>query len=173
MPEDPAISVLSRSKNAAARARPLALGPAAGSGARPALSPAGARGVTERGCESGIGPALGLDPQDYRVALAPARADRCAAQPAAAAAQLEHEAAEDARARGADGVSQRDGPAVDVDALLVDAQHADRVQGHRGEGLVDLPEVDVARLPSRLLERLLGRAGGARRHVRGGGCAPG
>src|SRR2546427_513918 len=83
MPEDPAISVLSRSKNAAARTRPLALGRAAGSGARPALSPAGARGATERGCESGIGPALGLDPQDHRVALAPARADRCAAQPAA------------------------------------------------------------------------------------------
>src|SRR5204863_3945627 len=110
------------------------------SGPWPAVSPSGARGATERGCESGIAPALCLHPQDDRVALTPARADRRAAQPAAAAAQLEHQAAEDARARSADGVTQRDGAAVDVDALFIDAEHANRVQRHRSEGLVDLPQ---------------------------------
>ena len=52
------------------------------------------------------------------------------------------------RAGGADRVAERDRAAVDVDLLLVDAEHPDRVEGDRGEGLVDLPEVDV-----------LGRAG--------------
>src|SRR5436309_10739882 len=137
MPDEPAISVLSRSKKAAARTRPLRLGAPSESGAWPASFPSGARGATERGCESVISPALCPHPEDHRVALAAAGADRRAAQPAAAAAQLEHEAAEDARARGADGVAEGNGAAVDIDALFVDAQHANRVQRHRGEGLVD------------------------------------
>ena len=87
--------------------------------------------------------AIHLD--DHGVALAAARADRGAAEAAATAPQLEHERADDAGARCADRVTERDGAAVDVDLVLVDAEHADRVQGDRGERLVDLPEVDVAR----------------------------
>ena len=51
-----------------------------------------------------------------RVALPAAGADRRAAEPAAAAAQLVDERADDARAGGADRVPERDGAAVDVDA---------------------------------------------------------
>src|SRR3954468_18906731 len=87
-----------------------------------------------------------VDAEDHRVALPAARADRRAAQPAAAAAQLVHERAEDARARRADGMAERDGATVDVDAVLVDPEQADRVQRDRGERLVDLPHVDVRRL---------------------------
>src|SRR4029078_464179 len=99
---------------------------------------------------------------DYdRIALAAARADRRAAVAAAAPPQLVDERGEDARAGRADRMADRPGPpagapagrayrrperhapAVDVHAVLVDAEHADRVQGHRRERLVDLPEVDV------------------------------
>src|SRR6185437_12408229 len=79
-----------------------------------------------------------LDVDDHGVALAAAGADRDAAVAAAAPAQLEHERADDAGAGGADRVPERDRAAVDVHALLVDAEHARRVQGDRSEGLVDL-----------------------------------
>src|SRR5690348_15767728 len=91
-----------------------------------------------------------IDLDDHRVALTAARADRGAAQPAAAPAQLEHERAEDPRARGADRVAERDRAAVDVDLVLVDPEHPDRVQRHRREGLVDLPQIDVVDLEARL-----------------------
>src|SRR5205085_8897256 len=103
---------------------------------------------------------LAVDAQDDRVALPAARADRRDAEAAAATAQLVDEDAEDAGARGADRVAERDRAAVDVDAVLLDAQLADRLQGHRRERLVDLPQVDVARLQARLVQRALG---GARR----------
>src|SRR5689334_16735855 len=76
-----------------------------------------------------------IDLDDHRVALAAARADRGAAQAAAPPAQLEHERAEDARARGADRMAEGDRAAVDVDLVLVDAEHPDRVQRDRGERL--------------------------------------
>ena len=95
----------------------------------------------------------------------PPRADRRAAEAAAAPAQLVDERAEDAGARGADRVAERDGAAVDVDAVLVDAEHPDRVQRHRGERLVDLPQVDVARLQARLVQRLLAARGRRRGEV--------
>src|SRR5437660_1104730 len=138
-PEEPAISVLSRSKNAAAWPSPF--------------SP----------CIAMSAPS---DPEDDRVALSPARADRRAAETAAAAPQLVHEAPEDARAARADRVTERNRSAVDIHALLVDPEHADRVECHRGERLVDLPQVDVAGLKPRLLERLLRRARGRCREVR-------
>src|SRR3954471_17778151 len=84
-----------------------------------------------------------VDLDDDRVPLPPAGADGRAALPAAAPAQLVHERAEDARARRADRVAERDRAAVDVDLVLVDAEHADRVERDRGERLVDLPQVDV------------------------------
>src|SRR5437660_12727699 len=84
-------------------------------------------------------PAIHLD--DDRVALATARADRRAPEAAAAAAQLVHERAQDARAGGSDRVPEGDRATVDVDLVLVDPEHPDRVQRHRGEGLVDLPQI--------------------------------
>src|SRR5437879_4261013 len=104
--------------------------------------------------------------EDDGVALAPARADRRAAEPTAAAAQLEDQAAENARARSADWVAQRDRAAVYVDSVLLDAQHADRVQGDGREGLVDLPQVDVLRLQAGFLQRLASGARGSRREIR-------
>src|SRR5882762_4958826 len=84
-----------------------------------------------------------VDVDDYCVALPAAGADGRTALAPAAAAQLEHQRAEDARARRADRMANRHGPAIDVDLVLVDAEHADRVQRDRGERLVDLPQVDV------------------------------
>src|SRR5881392_2457172 len=79
---------------------------------------------------------------DDRVPLTSARADRRDAEAAATAAQLVHERAENARARGADRVAERNRAAVDVHLRLVDAEHADRVERDRCERLVDLEEVD-------------------------------
>src|SRR6185437_7153000 len=80
--EDPCMRVLSRSKKAALRAP------------RPAP-----------GCGSPGAPSAAIDLDDDRVALATARADRGAAEAAAAAAQLVDEGPEDARPGGADGVA--------------------------------------------------------------------
>src|SRR5436305_10142880 len=107
--------------------------------------------AAERRCDS----TLARDVDDDRVALSSTRADGRAALPSAASAQLQHERAQDARARRADRVAERHGAAVDVDLVLVYAEHPDRVQGHRGEGLVDLPKVDVVGARTRLLQRLL------------------
>src|SRR3954451_21754332 len=113
-PELPAMRVRSRSKNAAARAPPPPP------------------------------PELGAIHLEHdRVALATTRADRRAAEAAAAAAELVDEGAHDPPAGGADRVAQRDRAAVHVDPVLVDAEHPHRVKRHRREGLVDLPEVHV------------------------------
>src|ERR1700728_2258051 len=134
-PEDPAISVLSRSKNAAGRSW--------------VPFPAG---VTS-------------DLENQRVALPAAGADRRAAVAAAAAAQLVDERAENPCAGGADRVTERDRAAVHVHAVLVDAEHPDRVQRDRGKRLVDLPQVDVLGLQASLLQRLLRGARGRRGQV--------
>src|SRR5690348_3513566 len=94
------------------------------------------------------------------VALATARADRRAAKATATPAQLQDERAEDPRARCADRVTERDGAAVDVDLVLVDPEHPDRVQRDRRERLIDLPQVNVLDLQAGLLERLGGGVGG-------------
>src|SRR3954453_17133265 len=108
----------------------------------------------------------GVDLEDHRVALAAARADRRHAEAAAATPQLVHQRAENARAPRADRVTERDGPAVHVDLLLVDAEHAHRVDGHGREGLVDLEQVDVVDAEAGLLERLLRCVGGCTGEVR-------
>src|SRR3954454_10782735 len=127
IPLDPAIRVLSRSKKAAARGRP-----------------------SLTGCSLKVlGP---VDLDHDRVALAAAGADRGDAEAAAAAAQLVDEGADDASAGGADRVPEGDRAAVDVDLLLVDAEHPHRVQRDRGEGLVDLPEVDLVGALADLLQ---------------------
>src|ERR1700712_5643545 len=107
-----------------------------------------------------IQPRSAVDAQDDRVALATAGADGRDAEPAATTAQLVDDRAEDAGARSADRVAERDRAAVDVDAVLLDAELADRLQRHGGEGLVDLPQVDVAGLQAGPVERALGRARG-------------
>src|SRR5207237_654864 len=125
IPEDPAMRVLSRSKKAATRSP-------AGDALAPSRPPAprGSRSCTtrpSRGRSSGSGRAArsamrtgGLGHlEDDGVALATARADRRTAQPAAAAPQLEHQAAENAGARGADRVAERDRAAVYVDPVLL------------------------------------------------------
>src|SRR6185503_2259677 len=87
---------------------------------------------------------------DHRVALAAARADRRAAEPAAAAPQLVDERHQDAGAAGADRVAERDRAAVHVHLGLVELKHAHRVERDRGERLVDLEQVDLAGRQARL-----------------------
>src|ERR1700722_9762836 len=102
------------------------------------------------------------DLQDNRVALSATGADRGAAVATAATAQLIDERADDARAGRPDRVAQGNRATVDVDAILVDAEHAGHVERDRGKGLVDLPQVDVLGLQASLLQSLLrGRGGGA------------
>src|ERR1700756_1611091 len=85
------------------------------------------------------------DLEDDRVPLATARADRGATDAAAAAAQLVHQHADDPCARGSDRMPQRHCATVDVHLVLIDAEHANAVQGDRGERLVDLPEIHILR----------------------------
>src|SRR3954454_23911852 len=139
MPEEPAISVLSRSKKAAPLPPPLPEGSPSVSGSR-----LGAVDLDEDG-----------------IALAAPCAARGATQAAAAATQLVHERADDAGAGGTDGVAERDRATVDVDLVLVDLEHPHGVDRDRREGLVDLPEVHVAGLLADLLERLHRRLGGS------------
>src|SRR4029077_8134426 len=140
MPLDPAIRVLSRSKNAAARCKPspgFVLGRSALSRTTSALpAPTSLRPRHAR-----FSRAESSNFDHDRVALAPARADRGDAEATAATAQLVHERADDASAGGGDRVAGGDRAAVDVDLVLVDAEHPHRVEGDRGEGLVDLPEI--------------------------------
>src|SRR4051794_30000608 len=95
------------------------------------------------------------DPEDQRVALPAAAAQRGRAGAATAAAQLEREVQRDARAGHADRVTERDGAAVDVDLLGVEAEVAHRLDADRRERLVDLDEVEVAGGEARTGQRLL------------------
>ena len=58
--------------------------------------------------------------------------------------QFGDHAGDQARPGGADGMSERDRSAVDVDPFGVGFQFALPRQHHRGERLVDLEQVDVA-----------------------------
>src|SRR6185436_1181245 len=73
---------------------------------------------------------------------------------ALAPAQLVQQGRDDSRSRGADGMAERDGPAVDVDLVPVEAELAPVGDGLRGECLVDLDEVEVADGHVELLEQL-------------------
>src|SRR3954466_12351380 len=110
---EPAISVRSRSKNAAPFSPGLLSAPPPGGGGR----------MCGRSVNSHV--------DDDGVALTAAGADRRAAVAAAAPAQLEHERAEDACSGRADRVPERHRAAVDVHSLLVDAEHPRGVQGDR------------------------------------------
>src|SRR4029450_8298469 len=111
-------------------------------------------------------PSASIDLHDDRVALAAARADRGAAEPASAAAQLMHQRAATVGAGGSDRMAEGDRPTVHVHLVVVDLERPDRVDRDRCESLVDLPEVDVARLLADLLERLHGGPGGRLGEVR-------
>src|ERR1700722_8049326 len=102
----------------------------------PGAWPGGRRRV--RGDPAGSGQRA----QDGGVALAATAAERDGCGGGPAAAQLEQRGQREPRARHADGVAQRDGAAVDVDLVLVDAEVVDRGEADGGEGLVDLEEVD-------------------------------
>src|SRR5215203_6630384 len=131
IPLDPAIRVLSRSKKAAARG-----------------------GTSLAGCSLKELGAVDFDHD--RVTLTAAGADRGDAETATAAAQLVHEGADDAGARCTDRMAEGDRAAVDVDLLLLDAEHSHRVEGDGGERLVDLPKVDLVWALADLLQRLPG-----------------
>src|SRR5579864_3161846 len=83
-------------------------------------------------------------PDDQRVALPPTAAER--GRPGAKTSPLELESHREHEACPArsDGMSEGDRAAVDVDALLVQVQHAGRVERDGRKRLVDLHQVEVA-----------------------------
>ena len=83
------------------------------------------------------------DPEQQRVTLAAAAAQRGRAEPTAPAAELVDQVQRDPGAGGAERVPDGDGAAVDVDLVLVDAEVPHRLDGHRRERLVDLDQVQV------------------------------
>ena len=92
-----------------------------------------------------------------------------------AALHLEQQRIEHARARGADGVADGDGAAVDIDLVGIPAQPLVDGAGLRREGLVGLDQVEVLDGPAGLLQRLLGSGDRPRAHDRGvdAGVCPG
>ena len=119
--------------------------PRAGRGARErARRPAGA----DRARRGRVRDALGAA-QQHGLALAAAAAHRGDAERGAVAAHLVGEREDEAEAGGGERVAERDRAAVDVDLLGVDPQRAGARHGDAGERLVDLPQVDVARVAAR------------------------
>ena len=80
--------------------------------------------------------------EGHRDRAAAAEAERREAVAAAAPLELVEERRDDAGAACADGVSERDRAAVHVDLVPVEVQLAAVRQRLRGEGLVDLDEVE-------------------------------
>ena len=72
-----------------------------------------------------------------------AEAERREALPPAAPPKLVEERRQDARARRADRVAERDRAAVDVDLVPVEAELVAIGQDLRGERLVDLDQIEV------------------------------
>src|SRR3954454_17500990 len=60
--------------------------------------------------------------------------------------QLVERDSEDHCAGGAERMAHGDGPAVDIDFAVVDAECLHEAQHHRSESFVDLDQVDVAEL---------------------------
>ena len=81
-----------------------------------------------------------------RQALADPDAHRRDPVAAAAAAELVQERGGEAGAGAAERVAEGDRAAVDVEALLVDSELADAGEHLRGEGLVQLDQVDLVEL---------------------------
>lgn len=70
-------------------------------------------------------------------------------------------------------VSDGDGTSVDVHLGVVNAEHIRAVEGNDGEGLVELPEVDVVDGEPVAGEKLGDGDGGADSHLLGGAAADG
>src|SRR5215472_9293767 len=100
--------------------------------------------ATERPVTGRSGLAGGGHAEQQRVALAAAAAQRCGAEPAAPAAQLVDQVQGNPGAGCSERVTDRDGPAIDVDDAGIDAKVPDRLQGDGGERLVDLDQVEVS-----------------------------
>ncbi len=97
-------------------------------------------------------------------ALADAHAQGREPVPAVAAAQLVQERDDEARAAHPERVAERDRAPVDVHPLLVEAELADNGEALRGEGLVELDEVERARIDSRASQELSHRGDRADPH---------
>src|SRR5262249_22212933 len=87
--------------------------------------------------------------EEPRGALAAADAHRHHAVARLAPEQLVGDGANHARARHAERMADRDRAAVDVELRGIDAQAIAAVDHLRGEGLVELPHVDLAALAPR------------------------
>src|SRR5690606_34511306 len=96
-----------------------------------------------------------------RRALAAADAGAAEAVAAAATAQLVEKVDGDPCAGRGERMRQRDGTAVHVGALRIEAELTGHRRELRGERLVDLDEVHVVEREPRLLERLAARGRGA------------
>ena len=82
-------------------------------------------------------------PDNESVPLAPATAQGRGPGTAAATAQLHGKGQDDPRAAHPDRMAEGDGAPVDVDAVQRDVEVTHGSEGHRGERLVDLDEVQV------------------------------
>src|SRR3954452_25395278 len=107
------------------------------------------------------------DPLDHgRDPHAPTDAQGHEPVPEISSLELVDDGAEQHRARRAEGMPHRDRAAVDVDLLVRQVQLPHEPHRHRGEGLVDLVEVDVLDRQPRLRECLAGGRGGPGQHDR-------
>src|SRR5688572_17285303 len=92
---------------------------------------------------------------------------------AAGTFQLVDQGAEDHPASGTEGVAHGDGAAVDVDLVEGQAEVLDEAEDDRGEGLVDLDEVEFVGADAGLGQRLAAGGGGAGEHDGGVGAGDG
>src|SRR5258708_2387527 len=81
-----------------------------------------------------------------RPPLGPARAVGCRAEPPAAGLEIVQQRRDEAAARGAEWMAQRDGAAVRIQLVLVDAELAHHGQRLCSKGLVEFDHIDVGKL---------------------------
>ena len=109
-----------------------------------------------------IGSSLHIRSMMIAGAMPPAAHIVISAVAAVGALELVEGGADQDRAGGADGMTEGDRTAVDVDLVAVDVEVADELLDDDGERLVDLEDVDVVDRQSRLGEHL---AGGGNRGI--------
>src|SRR4051794_22549597 len=98
---------------------------------------------------------MGSDPlDDGGGAHAGADAERHERRAEAAPLELVEDGAEDHRSGRAERMAHRDRAAIDVDLLRVELEEFSIEEDDRGESLVDLEEVDVARPHAGALQKL-------------------
>src|SRR6185503_6333795 len=88
---------------------------------------------------------------DHRDALPAADAERCDAELRVAVLHRVQQRGQDPRAARADGMTEGDGAAVHVHAVLRDVELAEDAERLAGERLVQLPEVDLLAAEAGLL----------------------